>query len=97
MDTPLAFPRGSLIGMSVYDLDGGPNNEYVEKIIAKDYAYYLSPLQPAYEAGLGTALEIDKEAGVFASKEAGDSTNNPSDPLALTDEQARRAVPRPAS
>ena len=32
MDLPLLFPESAMIGISVYDLDGGASNDYIEEV-----------------------------------------------------------------
>ena len=44
-DTPIVLPSTAFVGLAVYDLDGGPSNEYVESFTSSGYAYYQTPLR----------------------------------------------------
>ena len=37
----------ALVGMSVFDFDGGVNGEYVEQLQVGDFEYYKTPLRPS--------------------------------------------------
>ena len=89
---PIILPSTSLVGLAVYDLDSGADGEYTERIVARDYAYYASPLRPSSGDELSTTLAIDRATGTFTSTARGTSDDNPTDPQVLTDEQARRGV-----
>ena len=62
--------------MSVYDLDGGPNNDYVERVVfsdKSDYAYYVTPLKPASgNPNLESTIEVSEDGTTFSSSRAGD-------------------------
>ena len=90
----LAFvlPRTALVGMTIYDLDKGTSGSYIEQVIATDFAYYVTPLKPASDAGLPSNIVVNRDTGTFTATANGDSENNPSNPAALTNEQAQNAV-----
>ena len=92
MDTPLTFPSSSLIGMSVFDLDGGFSNMFTEQLNIQGYAYYQAPLRPASGNVVATTLAINEAAGTFTSTAPGSPADNPTDPQQLTDVQASKAV-----
>ena len=92
MDTPLTFPSSSLIGMSVYDLDGGFLGTYTEQLQIKDFLYYTTPLRPASGNVISSSIAINEAAGTFTSTAPGSPADNPSDPRSLTDLQASKAV-----
>lgn len=88
----LVLPSTSLVGFSIYDLDGGANGEYTERVIASDYAYYVSPLRPSSGEAVVSTLGIDRNTGTFESTAKGTPADNPLDPHDLTEEQAARSV-----
>ena len=92
MDSALTFPSSSLIGMSVYDLDGGFMGTYTEQLSIQGYAYYITPLRPASGNVVASTIAIDEAAGTFTSTIAGTPADNPSDPQSLTDLQASKAI-----
>ena len=88
MNVAFVLPQTALVGMSVFDLDGGPSNEYTESVTASNYAYYVTPLRAASGAQLNTTVDVDRRGGIFTSTAIGTSIDNPSDPNNLTIEQA---------
>ena len=55
IDQAVVLPGTSLVGVSLFDLDTGPNNECTEKVTASNYAYYVSPLRPASGNAISTS------------------------------------------
>ena len=47
IDVPFVLPRSALIGMSVFDFDQGPFNDYTEQLTVPIFEYYVTPLLPA--------------------------------------------------
>ena len=93
MSTPLVLPGTALVGMSVFDFDGGVSGEYVESLTLGSYEYYKTPLRSASTGSVGAStVSVDASSGTFTSTETGTSSDNPSDPTNLTDTQARRAA-----
>ena len=60
-----------MIGMSVFDFDGGVNGEYVEQFQVGEYAYYKTPLRPSSGNEVATTLLVNEAAGIFTSTAAG--------------------------
>ena len=77
-----------MVGFSIFDLDTGPSGDYVERVYAQNYAYYVTPLRPSSGNAVTSTLNVDRTAGSFSSTAL---ATPPSDPLSLTDEQAARA------
>ena len=88
----VVLPSTSLVGVSIFDLDTGPNGECSEIVQAADYAYFASPLRAASGVPVSSTLAIDRSTGLFAATVTGNAGDNPSDPNNLTTEQARKAV-----
>jgi hypothetical protein len=84
----VVLPSTALVGVSIFDLDRGPSDECTEKVTARDYAYYASPLRPATTS----SLDIDKNAGTFTAGASGTADDHPSDPKNLTEAQAEKSV-----
>ena len=51
-----------MIGMSVFDFDGGVHGEYVEQLQVGEYAYYKTPLRPS--SGNSVASTVLVNAGM---------------------------------
>ena len=92
MDAPLVLPASAMVGMAIYDFDNGANGEYAEQLVAGGYEYFQTPLRPTSGNAIASTIAVDRATGTFSSMASGTSDNNPSDPLALTDEQAANAV-----
>ncbi len=81
------------MGVSLFDLDTGPNGECTESVRATDYAYYATPLRAnTGEPVSGTTLEVDGSMNRFTATARGSADDNPSDPRSLTAVQASKAV-----
>ena len=92
MSMPFVLPPTALVGMSVFDFDGGVSGQYVERLTLGEYEYFKTPLLSREGEVGSSAVAIDLATGTFSSTEAGTSSDNPSDPTNLTATQARRSV-----
>ena len=92
-----ASPRGwqAMVSMSVFDFDSGAHGEYVEQLKVGEYEYW-KPLRPSSGNEVTSTLLVsertDSTPGVFTSTAAGTPADNPSDPTAVSDVAASRAV-----
>ena len=86
MPMVLALPPGGLVGMSIFDLDGGAGNEYVERLSLERYAYFKTPLRPSSGNEIATTVAVDQNGDLttFRSTAPGTPIDNPSNPLVLT-------------
>ena len=66
----LILPSDALVGMSVYDLDGGENNEYIEQLVVGEFEYFKTPLRPSSGNDIHTTLLVDRDTGTFTSNAA---------------------------
>ena len=89
---PVVLPSTAMIGFSIFDLDKGVNGTCVEKVNASEYSYFVAPLRASSGNSITSTVLIDREAGTFVSGAIGSTEDNPSDPKALTDDQASKAV-----
>jgi hypothetical protein len=93
LDAASQLPSASLVGVSIFDLDKGPNGECDEGVRAADYAYYATPLRATTgEPATSTTLLVNRASGSFDATARGSAGDNPSDPRNLTAAQASKAV-----
>ena len=88
----LVLPDTALVALAVYDFDNGADGQYSEQIVASGYEYFQTPLKPASGNEIASTIAFDRTTGTFSSMARGATGNNPTDPSALTDEQAANAV-----
>ena len=93
LNMPLVLPSGSMITMTVYDFDTGPDGDYVEQLTVPGYAYYKTPLKSASGAAyMSSTIAVDEAARTFNATARGSDFNNPTDPKTLSDNAAVRGV-----
>ena len=91
-DAAFVLPGNALVGMSIFDLDTG-DGSYVEEVVASGYQYFVAPLRAASgNAALSSRIAADRSTGTFTATATGSSVDNPTDPFALTDEQAAKGM-----
>ena len=91
VNQPVVFPRESMVSMTVYDFDRGPNMDYTEQLKLPVYEYFATPLRAASGSTSITSTVFVNEADkLFTSTARGDASDNPTDPKTLTDEQASK-------
>ena len=56
------------------------------------YEYYKTPLRAASDAQITSQVTVDRMTRTFTGLARGDSSDNPTDPQLLTDEQASKGV-----
>lgn len=93
----VVLPSEALVTMTVFDLDNGPNGDYQESLYLTSIAYEKTPLRPTSDATVTSAITVTKNVFsqgdiLFTSQVNGDLSDNPSDPLQLSDEQAAKGV-----
>ena len=79
----IVLPAGTMVTMTVFDFDTGPNGDYVERFIAPGYAYYRTPLRAASGNEVASTLLVDRATHTFTSTALGDVSDNPTDPQEL--------------
>ena len=62
----------TMVTMTVFDFDTGPNGDYVERFIAPGYAYYRTPLRAASGNEVASTLLVDRATHTFTSTALGD-------------------------
>ena len=92
MDGHMQFPSGSLIGLSVYDMNTGTDGKCVEQLSISGYDYFVTPLRPTSDNTVYSTVAVDSAAGTFTGTVPSASSDRPTDPNALTDPQATKAV-----
>ena len=93
MNLPVSLPQGSLVGLSLFDLDTGASGEYGEQVTIDKYDYFVTPLRAASgREDLVSTVHVNKATRTFSGTARGTGVGQPTDPNALTDEQAARAV-----
>ena len=96
MSTRLVLPSEAMVSMTVYDFDTGPNGDYLEQLTVPEYAHYVTPLRASVGSGaadtLASTIFVNEATRMFTSTARGSSANNPTDPTALTADQAARGV-----
>ena len=92
MNEALILPSDAMVSMSVFDFDTGPLGDYMESLTVPEYAYYKTPLRPSSGRAVTPTVNVDETTRTFRASAAGTSSDNPSDPLNLTDVQAARGV-----
>ena len=92
MDVDTAFPPGSLVGFSVYDLNTGPDGECAESLTIDGYDYVKTPLRPSSGNTVYTTVRIDDDGRTFTGTVPGLPGDKPSDPNSLSDSQAISGV-----
>ena len=63
--SPRATSRQAMVGMTVFDFDGGANGEYVEQLRVSEYAYYKTPLRPTSGNGVSRTVLVNEAAGTL--------------------------------
>ena len=95
MNDVIVLPRSALATLTVFDLDTSPDGTYLEQITVPDYEYFKTPLRPSSGADISSTVYANLLTRTFTGTQPGtdpDTGDNPTDPLALTDEQASRGV-----
>ena len=92
MDSVVVLPGDALVAFTVFDLDVGESGNCVEKITLFDTDYSKTPLRPASNNAVVSTLLVDPTTGEYRGTVIGNATDNPTNPLALTDSQASKAV-----
>ena len=90
MNESFVLPGGAMVSMTVFDFDTGPNGNYIESFTMSEFDYYKTPLRAASGASVSTT--VTREGNRFIANARGDASDNPTDPLSLTDDQASRGV-----
>ena len=96
-EDPIILPRGAMVAVGIFGLDGGLHNEYVKSVSASRYAYSVTPLKTASGTKVPSTLTISRGTssaggGATFSSTVGSAGSSMVDPAAITDEQAARAV-----
>ena len=96
MSTTLVLPREAMVTCTVYDFDTGPTGEYREQLRIPGYEYFVTPLRASVGVSSSTPLTstifVNAGAHLFTATARGDSSDNPTDPKALTADQASRGI-----
>lgn len=96
MGTVLVLPSSALASLTVFDLDTSLDGTVIERLTVPAYEYYKTPLRPASGALVSSSVVVNQEERTFTgtqtSGDPADLAGNPTDPLALGDEQASRGV-----
>ena len=94
MHEQLVLPSQALVTMTVFDFDKGLNGEYDEILSFPSYAYEKAGLRPVSDNVVVPTVLVDKSGDTLTltATASGDASNNPSNPLSLTDKQAANGV-----
>ena len=91
----VVLPAGSLVAMTVFDLDvgsDGTGGTVAEQIIVPEYAFYKTPLLPASGADVSSTIAIDADGHTFTGTAVGSASERPTAPSGTTAVQASRGV-----
>ena len=100
MNNPVVLPREALVTMTVYDLDTSDDYSVVEQITVPRYEYFKTPLRCSDGSewtGTGTgactgSVVVNEQDRTFTATGTESSGADPTDPQALTDDQASKGV-----
>ena len=87
-----AFPGGSLVGFSVYDLNTGTDGKCTEKLSITGYDYYKAPMRPASGDAVFSTVDVDTSVSPSTFTGTMPQSTPPTDPTSLTDMQANSGV-----
>ena len=94
-DQAIILGEEALVSLAVFDLDKGSDGsggQLIEQVAVYDHKYFKTPLRAANDDPVSSTLLVDQARQVFTATVDGTPTDDPSDPQALTDEQAARGV-----
>jgi hypothetical protein len=77
--------------MSIFDFDGGINNHYQESLYVPVFLY-SSSMRDSSGQLVPTSIVFNRDSSTFVSSATGTTSDNPSDPDALTAEQASKSM-----
>ena len=93
----LILPSEALVTITVFDFDRGPNGEYDEVLYFPFLDYERTPLRPTSDSLLTPQVLVQRNVvvdndGRFTATANGDTTDNPTDPFTLSNDQAAKGV-----
>ena len=92
MDTPLTLPGFSMLSMTVFDFNTGQNGDYLEQLTVPGYSYLKTPLRPLSGDTIASTVYVNEAARMFTSTARSSTTDSPTHPRSLTNEQAANGV-----
>ena len=81
-----------MTSMTVYDFDTGPDGSYEEELTVPGFAYYKTPLRPVSDNEIASTVGVNLDSRSFTSTATGSASDRPTNPTALSDEQAQKGV-----